>query len=64
MYITDSFYLTLKAGRTPSRSRSPTPTSPFSDMLIKHSQRQRKRSIPPPPPPLGKVGKLNFCELQ
>lgn len=44
-----------QAGRTPSRSRSPTPTSPFSDMLIKHSQRQRKRSIPPPPPPLGKV---------
>lgn len=44
-----------QGSRTSSRSRSPTPSSPFSEMLIKASQRQRQRSIPPPPPPLPKM---------
>lgn len=44
-----------QGSRTSSRSRSPTPSQPFSEMLIKASQRQRKRSLPPPAPPLPKV---------
>lgn len=44
-----------QGSRTSSRSRSPTPGRPFSDMLIKVSQKQRQRSIPPPPPPLERI---------